>query len=184
MIIPSWKVYHHWWFRIVYTVGIVSFFRYTGIPWLIVYRPAPHSHKKKWTPGACCPWNSGSFPRAVSFRRRRRGRGAAPAFFGVAGWEMGDGTWKWSNSGIYGICNQWWSVLPSRHLQKTMERSTMLLLGKLTNSLWPCSIANCNELPEGKHADCNEVAKSSAKPRNLTELSTCGPPRVGMSTKK
>ena len=30
-----------------------------------------------------------------------------------------------------------------QHLQKTMERSSMLLMGKLTNSTLPFSIAHC-----------------------------------------
>ena len=31
-----------------------------------------------------------------------------------------------------------------------MERSTILSMGKSTISTGPCSIANCNKLPEGK----------------------------------
>jgi hypothetical protein len=39
---------------------------------------------------------------------------------------------------------------PLVNIQKTMERSSMLLMGKLTKKrLGHFSIANCNKLPEG-----------------------------------
>ena len=37
------------------------------------------------------------------------------------------------------------------NIQKTMERSTMLLMGKLTISTGPCSMSQTVELPEGKN---------------------------------
>ena len=50
-------------------------------------------------------------------------------------------------------------LVPSgKRLQKTMARSTMLLIGKSTISTGPFSRANCKRLPEGLfHVDDAEL---------------------------
>ena len=50
--------------------------------------------------------------------------------------------------GLEHVC---FSIYPLVNCYITMERSTMLFMGKLTISTGPFSIANCNKLPEGKH---------------------------------
>jgi hypothetical protein len=49
------------------------------------------------------------------------------------------------------LARQWMALnLPVLvNVNVTMERSTMLLMGKSTISTGPCSIANCKRLPEG-----------------------------------
>ena len=49
--------------------------------------------------------------------------------------------------GLEHVC---FSIYPLVNCYITMERSTMLFMGKLTISTGPFSIANCNKLPEGK----------------------------------
>ena len=47
------------------------------------------------------------------------------------------------NEDVLEFTQPFFSGVPSGNVYISMERSTMLLMGKLTKFLWPCSIAIC-----------------------------------------